>query len=578
MDAENKVSAAKVCCDEARKKKKPYDSMKITTGNIDYNIKQFNKHMGSGNDNNNPSTAEAQTRAAAKAANKAAGTINAATPDGSAGVGLGAGSEASGGSSGAGEGGGMCEAIKLDEEKLYAAKLAKEIELPDNIHIIDKDKIEAELELLDPEEEFTVGYVTPIFFYKELVDKFTLLKCTQLTGYTGVDYIEARADDVANKAARIQLSKDAIKLGTDKGNHLDRRPWAKEVGDFSAQYASTNKTVLQDHGNTLLFYPRVGSTPKVSYYLDLYDGSGYMKIDRELLEDTILEYVRSFIPELCTGIKKDGTRRALRWGDRDLVKKIRTQLASDEKTIDAIPLTAESKFETRSRIATNDIVIKPQVRALYTNQLYYLKTPYAVLGQPLSENLTEAKRYVRRYYIRPQNIFCSNKTDILNALINIDEADCTVYTLNNLGDEKDVTKLTNKDIIYYYKDGILYDKNMLKVMDYDLYIKHEENRDKINPEAVSDITFNKVYHDRLTGEMDEAFNLTFTDVNAYGEQLVEGKTTNGICCICGEELEGYGNNPKPYKQAKQGERCCDACNFKFVIPARIEQMQDKRDI
>ena len=28
--------------------------------------------------------------------------------------------------------------------------------------------------------------------------------------------------------------------------------------------------------------------------------------------------------------------------------------------------------------------------------------------------LTEAKRYVRRYYIRPQNIFCSNKAEILN--------------------------------------------------------------------------------------------------------------------------------------------------------------------
>ena len=26
-------------------------------------------------------------------------------------------------------------------------------------------------------------------------------------------------------------------------------------------------------------------------------------------------------------------------------------------------------------------------------------------------NLHEAKRYVRRYYIRPQNIFCSNKSD-----------------------------------------------------------------------------------------------------------------------------------------------------------------------
>ena len=53
--------------------------------------------------------------------------------------------------------------------------------------------------------------------------------------------------------------------------------------------------------------------------------------------------------------------------------------------------------------------------------------------------LTEAKRYVRRYYIRPQNIFCSNKAEILKALIELDDANCSVYTLNNLGDDKDIT-------------------------------------------------------------------------------------------------------------------------------------------
>ena len=73
--------------------------------------------------------------------------------------------------------------------------------------------------------------------------------------------------------------------------------------------------------------------------------------------------------------------------------------------------------------------------------------------------LCEAKRYVRRYYIRPQNIFCSNKAEILKALIELDDANCSVYTLTNLGDDKDVSKLMNSDIIYYYDDGILYDKN-----------------------------------------------------------------------------------------------------------------------
>lgn len=128
-----------------------------------------------------------------------------------------------------------------------------------------------------------------------------------------------------------------------------------------------------------------------------------------------------------------------------------------------------------------------------------------------SAALTEAKRYVRRYFIRPQHIFCSNKAEIIKALIDIDEkgGNCTVYTLNNLGDIKDITKLTNNDIIYFYDDGILYDKNHVKVLDYDLYIKHEENRDKINPDTVSDNTFKDIYADRMTAatELEEEVSL-----------------------------------------------------------------------
>lgn len=190
------------------------------------------------------------------------------------------------------------------------------------------------------------------------------------------------------------------------------------------------------------------------------------------------------------------------------------------------------------------------------------------------EVLTEAKRYVRRYYIRPQNIFCSNKDDIIYALIEFEDQDCTIYTLNNLGDTKDVTKLTNNDIIYYYEDGMLFDKNHVKIMDYDLYIKHEEERKKINVNQATETELEKVYADRLTGmsSVDEAFNLNFEDKNAFGETLIEGKVKNDICCICGEKIEGYGNNPEPYMSAEVG-RCCDLCNQKFVIPARLDQQQ-----
>lgn len=199
--------------------------------------------------------------------------------------------------------------------------------------------------------------------------------------------------------------------------------------------------------------------------------------------------------------------------------------------------------------------------------------------------LTEAKRYVRRYYIRPQNIFCSNKAEILKALIELDDANCSVYTLNNLGDDKDVSKLMNSDIIYYYDDGILYDKNKVKVMDYDLSIKKEEDRKHFtNVKAASEKDFKNAYEDRMTDateleetyepvNLEEAFNLEFDSYNVYGESLTEAK--KDYCCICGESIDGYGNNPEPYRSSADGQ-CCDACNFKFVVPARIA-LQDTEE-
>lgn len=268
----------------------------------------------------------------------------------------------------------------------------------------------------------------------------------------------------------------------------------------------------------------------------------------------------------------------------------------------------------------------------------------------VSGGLCESKRYVRRYYIRPQNIFCSNKAEILKALIELDDANCSVYTLNNLGDEKDVSKLMSSDIIYYYDDGILYDKNRVKVMDYDLSIKKEENRRHFaNVDKAPEKEFKNAYEDRMTDateleesytdalagsgydiisadftdkgdqfvislnhnisdleeaanelsiclaeigiyvtdwnsngsnviifdldtNVEDAFNLTFEDYNVYGEKLTEAK--ENFCCICGEPIEGYGNNPEPFMDADRGQ-CCDGCNLKFVIPARLELMKEE---
>jgi hypothetical protein len=148
-------------------------------------------------------------------------------------------------------------------------------------------------------------------------------------------------------------------------------------------------------------------------------------------------------------------------------------------------------------------------------------------------SLCEAKRYVRRYYIRPQNIFCSNKAEIIKALIEIGNTNCSIYTLNNLGDDKDVSKLMNNDIIYYYDDGILYDKNRVKVMDYDLSIKKEEDRKKFaNVDKAPKKEFKAEYEDRMTNvtELEEAiedellnscpYDVISADYNDVGDEFI----------------------------------------------------------
>jgi hypothetical protein len=40
-----------------------------------------------------------------------------------------------------------------------------------------------------------------------------------------------------------------------------------------------------------------------------------------------------------------------------------------------------------------------------------------------------------------------------------------------------------------------------------------------------------------------------------------------VCCICGYEYEGFGNNPEPFGQ--HGDRACDDCNDRIVVPTRM---------
>lgn len=46
------------------------------------------------------------------------------------------------------------------------------------------------------------------------------------------------------------------------------------------------------------------------------------------------------------------------------------------------------------------------------------------------------------------------------------------------------------------------------------------------------------------------------------------------CCICKSQIEGYGHNAEPVMAGK----CCNNCNTRVVVPARIfEMVVEKRN-
>ena len=48
------------------------------------------------------------------------------------------------------------------------------------------------------------------------------------------------------------------------------------------------------------------------------------------------------------------------------------------------------------------------------------------------------------------------------------------------------------------------------------------------------------------------------------------------CCLCGHKFLGFGNNPYPIRSEK--EDCCNDCNDKKVIPARLELMRQENKL
>lgn len=649
---------------EDKKKKKPYSSSTVTTGSIPLNIDRFNK--GNGTAIEPSATDEAEIADFLSGGDDTSGMCTAGDC-----------------------GGGMAESLK--EDMLYVSKLKRNIDLPDTIKLVSPAKVTELIKNLGPEDKFSVGYVTYLYCFKALEDFFTILKCTEFEGYTGIDWSDSE-----------QLLKDGSKPIEHSGRKstgytVNNKLVAQKVVDkeetgiteFSdvattspmITTGSTERVVL----DTILYYPATDSIPVVRYYvklagLDSEDKEAeYVAMDRRFLYDQIINKLMDAAQKFKEEQEKlpKSKRRANRFStllEPAHLDSLRTMLNLDADT------SGEDKLDAKlgTSVSAKNTLLRPQVRALYSNQIYYIKTKDGQVGMPLDDwdteiirsdesveaekqdKLTESvqplteKRETKRYYIRPQDIFCANKADVLKALVDVYNAgeNCSVYTLKNLTDHDDVHKLTNDDIIYTYDKGVLLDKNKVLVADYDLFIKHEEERGKVS-DTGTDLTkteWNTEYDDRMTqntvveslldenydfstngylihnvadyaksykyivarnvddelwfygawneesraracadelnayggteavaqvikntnieaNESFDPFNLTFEDYDVFGNRLVEGKVADETCVICGETIDGYGNNAEPYKKGK----CCDACNLKFVIPARLER-------
>lgn len=72
------------------------------------------------------------------------------------------------------------------------------------------------------------------------------------------------------------------------------------------------------------------------------------------------------------------------------------------------------------------------------------------------------------------------------------------------------------------------------------------------------------------GEDDSVWSLVFNDSKMDEVSgSIEWKHEEGKCCLCGNPIDGYGNDPWPVSTAENA-RCCDTCNAAKVIPARLK--------
>ena len=91
------------------------------------------------------------------------------------------------------------------------------------------------------------------------------------------------------------------------------------------------------------------------------------------------------------------------------------------------------------------------------------------------------------------------------------------------------------------------------------------------------IDYKKLLKEDLEKANDSDKKVMEETLNNLGIELTESSANKSDntdkCVICGEPIEGYGNNAEPVKKGK----CCDKCNQEVVIPARLKNLKLTED-
>ena len=148
-----------------------------------------------------------------------------------------------------------------------------------------------------------------------------------------------------------------------------------------------------------------------------------------------------------------------------------------------------------------------------------------------------------------------------------------VYTLAKAGFKLGVSSRGTGDVNEYTDevDPSTYEFTCFDVV---LLPALESARMKLVTESLDTkkVDYKKLLKEDINNAKEEEKSVMEETLDHIGIKLDENKEQE--CVICHKPFEGYGNNAEPVAEG----RCCDECNAKVVIPARIEEINKHKKL